>query len=170
MDRLFFLIGARGAGKTTLGTRLAQRLGCAFFDTDRYMLERDGLTVREVVGREGWEGFRRREKNALRDVLGPNRVVATGGGMVLDAENRALMREHGVVLYLAAPAAVLAGRIARDGDSAARPSLTGKTALEEVAEVLEARDGLYRETARHVLDASQDFEGLLADALRICIG
>ncbi len=168
MEKLFFLVGARGAGKTTLGTSLARRLGCEFFDTDRYMQERDCLTVSEVVEREGWEGFRRREKAALREVLGPERVVATGGGMVLDPGNRALMRECGVVLYLAAPAAVLASRLARDGNQASRPSLTGKSTLEEVAEVLAARDSLYRETAHHVLDAGRDFDGILAEALEIC--
>ena len=94
-----FLVGARAAGKTTVGLELARLLDCAFVDTDRHLRERLGRSVAEVVSAEGWPGFRVRESAALREVAAQHArggaVIATGGGMVLDPENRRFMRAQG---------------------------------------------------------------------------
>lgn len=160
-----FIVGARASGKTTIGQELARSLGCDFVDTDQHMLETTSLTVAQVVEKEGWEGFRRRESEALRAVTRPGLVVATGGGMVLSEANRQFMRDNGTVLYLSAPAAVLAARLEANPEEAQRPTLTGRPIVAEVSEVLAAREPLYRNAAHHVLDATVAPDLVVAQAL-----
>lgn len=149
-----FLIGPRCSGKTTVGRILAERLGFVLCDTDALILESGGESVAGIVQREGWEGFREREARALAAAVGPGRVIATGGGMVLRAENRLLMRQSGLVCYLAAPLDCLCARMARGGQRGKRPSLTGADAVDEMARILAEREALYRECAHHSVDAS----------------
>ncbi|WP_291303470.1 shikimate kinase AroL [Desulfovibrio sp. MES5] len=154
---LIFLVGPRACGKTTIGRLLAQRLALPFVDTDHYLLEQAGLTVAQIVEAEGWPGFRKRESDALRAVAAihpQGAVIATGGGMVLDEQNRAFMREQGHVFYLSAPVEALAARLASNPLAAQRPSLTGADIRDEVWQVLQERLPLYHETAHHHLDAS----------------
>jgi shikimate kinase len=160
-----FIVGARASGKTTIGQELARALGCDFVDTDQHMLETTCLTVAQVVEKEGWEGFRRRESEALRAVTRPGLVVATGGGMVLSEANRQFMRDNGTVFYLSAPAAVLAARLEANPEEAQRPTLTGRPIVEEVSEVLAARESLYRDAAHQVLDATAAPDLVVAQAL-----
>lgn len=160
MTHTIYLVGARAAGKTTFGGALARRLGCRYVDTDVYLLETTGETVADIVAREGWEGFRKRESDVLRAVTAPGTVIATGGGMVLAEANRRYMREHGRVFFLSAPVEVLAARLRRNPLEAQRPSLTGKSLDDEVREVLEARLPLYRDAAHHELDARQSITEL----------
>ena len=149
-----FLIGPRCSGKSTVGRLLAKWLGFVWRDTDILIRERSGLSVEEIVLRESWEGFRARESEALAFAAKPDTVVSTGGGMVLDARNRRLMRESGPVFFLAAPLPCLYSRLAQSGDSGQRPSLTGADPLAEMALVLEQREPLYRECAHHCIDAA----------------
>lgn len=165
-QRIIYLVGARASGKTTLGEMLARKLGLDFVDTDRHLGDRCGMTVAEIVEREGWEGFRKRERETLREAARPGAVVATGGGMVLSEDNRNHMRATGTVVYLAAPADVLAARLAASPHAAQRPSLTGKSVLDEVADILAERSPLYESTAHLVVDASQSPEALLESTLR----
>ncbi len=167
MTKLVFLIGARASGKTTLGAALADELGLAFRDTD-VELQRDcGMSVAEIVDKEGWPGFRRRERETLLRLAQPGTVIATGGGMVLDSDNRAFMRGAGRVLYLSAPAAVLAARLASDPKAAQRPSLTGVSAVEEMELVLAEREPLYRDAAHHLLDATLNLDELVQEVLTV---
>lgn len=167
MKQTIYLVGPRAAGKTTFGNALARRLGCAYVDTDIHLRETTGESVADIVAREGWEGFRRRESAVLADVTAPATVIATGGGMVLSSKNRRFMRDNGIVFYLRAPAAVLAARLSAAPNAAQRPSLTGKSIVEEVSEVLAAREALYQDAATHVLDAAAAQEALLAEALSL---
>nr|WP_294515428.1 shikimate kinase AroL [uncultured Bilophila sp.] len=167
MTHTIYLVGARAAGKTTFGGALARRLGCRYVDTDVYLLETTGETVADIVAREGWEGFRKRESDVLRAVTAPGTVIATGGGMVLAEANRRFMRDNGIVLYLSAPAEVLAARLQANPNAAQRPTLTGKSIVEEVNDILEAREALYRAAATHVLNAAASPRELLAEALAI---
>lgn len=155
VDKLF-LVGARGAGKSTVGALLAARLGCPFVDTDDELCTRSGASVAEIVAREGWPGFRQREGAVLRRVgrrQGPA-VIATGGGMVLLRANRSFMRSAGRVIYICARPGELARRLAGDPRHAQRPSLTGAPLLEELASVLAEREALYREAAHHAVDGA----------------
>lgn len=155
MSLPIYLIGARGCGKSTVGEALALALGYAFIDTDRYLQQIGGQTVAEVVAAEGWPEFRRRETKALQWVTADATVIATGGGMVLAEENRRYMREHGQVVYLQAPAEVLAARLQAYPEAGQRPTLTGRPIAEEMSEVLAAREALYLQTAHHIIDAMQ---------------
>lgn len=162
--RHVFLIGGRASGKTTLGRLLAERLGAEFADTDERVVQALGMSIADYVSREGWEAFRDRETEALEAVCAePPLVVACGGGLVLRPRNRELLRT-GLTIYLHAPAGVLAARLAADPNEAQRPSLTGKGLLEEIGEVLAAREPLYREAACVVLDADAEPGELLTRA------
>lgn len=154
MTQPIFLVGARGCGKTTVGVALAQALGRDFVDTDNYLLTSTNMTVADIVAQEGWDGFRARETQALYSVTKPDVVVATGGGMVLAEGNRHFMREQGTVVYLKAPAQILASRLEAFPQEGQRPTLTGKPITDEIIEVLAAREALYRQAAHHIIDAS----------------
>lgn len=160
------MVGARGCGKTTVGEELARALGYEFIDTDIFMLETSHMTVAEVVAREGWPGFRRRESEALRAVSRPHRIVATGGGMVLLEDNRQFMREQGVVIYLRAPASLLALRLEQSPLAHQRPTLTGRPIAEEMADVLAEREALYQAAAHYVIDASRSPATIVDEVLR----
>ncbi|CQI97156.1 shikimate kinase [Yersinia rohdei] len=167
MTQTIFMVGARGAGKTTIGKALAQALGYRFIDTDLFMQQSLQSSVADIVAREGWDGFRLRESMALQTVTAPKTVVATGGGAVLSHENRTFMCNHGLVVYLQASANVLAERLAEDPEDAQRPSLTGKPIVEEMLDVLASREVLYQEVAHHVLDATQRPEDVVEQILQI---
>jgi shikimate kinase len=150
MAQPIFLVGMMGAGKTTLGKALAQRLEREFVDTDRILVQRTGVTVATIFEIEGEDGFRRREQAVLAELAGhPDCVVATGGGAVLCAENRELMRAHGTVIYLRAKLDSLWERTRHDTH---RPLLKTSDPRATLAELLEARDPLYREAAHLVVD------------------
>lgn len=166
-DMPLFLIGPRGCGKTTLARELALYLGWKMIDTDQSIREQSGLTVAELVEKEGWAGFRRREAAALRAATAPGTVIATGGGMVLLPENRKFLHTAGRVFYLEASVHTLCERLRRSPEKAQRPSLTGQGLVEETAEVLRERVPLYKETAHHILRADQPLPALLEAAIRI---
>lgn len=153
--RLVFLIGPRGSGKSTVGRVLAGRLGWDFADADVWLEERAGLTIREIFEREGEAGFRERETAMLRDLAEwDGHVIATGGGVVLRAENRELL-QRGAIVYLTADVDTLWRRACADATTAQRrPALLGG-GRDEVARVVAAREGLYRECA-HLVVATGD--------------
>ena len=145
-----FLVGMMGAGKTTIGRALAERMGLAFADTDRVLVERTGVPVTTIFDIEGEEGFRRRESAVLAELAaGDDRVIATGGGAVLAAANRELMRSSGTVVYLRARLDSLWQRMRND---TTRPLLATPDPRATIARLLEARDPLYREAAHVVVD------------------
>jgi shikimate kinase len=165
MASTIYLVGARASGKTTVGRALAHELAFAFVDTDRYLCETLRLSVAELVAREGWDGFRRRETEALQAVTAPGRVIATGGGMVLSAFNREYMRRNGTVFYLQVPVAIMARRLQSEPNAAQRPSLTGRSITEEIQEVLASREELYRAAAHHALDGARSVSCVVKQAL-----
>lgn len=165
MKKTIFLVGARAAGKTTMGKMLANKLCFSFIDTDCYLLETTQKTVAEIVEKEGWEGFRTRESQVLIETAKPNRVIATGGGMVLAEQNRQFMKQYGTVIFLSAPAATLAARLMKDPNVAQRPSLTGMSISDEMEKVLAERLPLYHDAAHHVVNVDQDENLILTEIL-----
>ena len=145
-----FLVGMMGAGKTTLGKALARRLQREFVDTDRVLVERTGVAVATIFEIEGEEGFRRRESAILEELASRDDcVVATGGGAILSPDNRRVMREGGTVVYLRARLESLWERTRQD---TSRPLLRTPDPKKTLADLLEQRDPLYRETAHIVVD------------------
>lgn len=154
--RNLVLIGARASGKTAVGEALARRLKRPFVDLDQVLVAEAGRSIAEIVAQEGWPGFRRREKELVaRYARRPGQVLAPGGGAVLDPENVALLREHGLVIWLTATPERLRERLRQDqGSQAFRPSLTGADPAAEMAQVLAEREPLYRAAAHLVVDTS----------------
>lgn len=157
------LVGPMGAGKTTIGRRLAGRFGLRFVDVDAAIEADAGTSVSQVFEREGEAGFRRRESAMLADVLaGPAAIVATGGGAVLSEANRRAMREHGFVVHLAlAPDAQLQ-RLAGDRT---RPLLAVEDRAAVVERLARERDPLYAEVADLVFDTADHTDAQAAEAL-----
>ncbi len=139
-----------GAGKTTIGRALAERMGLPFADTDRILVERTGVPVAIIFEIEGEEGFRRRESAVLAELAhGEACVVATGGGAVLLPENRELMRASGTVVYLRARLESLWQRMRHD---TTRPLLATPDPRATLAELLQKREPLYRDAAHVIVE------------------
>jgi shikimate kinase len=153
------LIGYRGSGKTTVGRIVAAKLGVEFVDTDALVQMRAGKTIREIFEQQGEPAFRGIEAGVLEDVLRwtDDRVVATGGGVVLREANRELLTQSGAYrYYLKSPAEVLFERINADASTASsRPALTRLGgSVEEVRTLLAQREPLYAAAATHTIDVS----------------
>ena len=142
-----FLIGPMGAGKTTIGRQLARKLGMEFLDSDRVIEERTGADIPLIFEKEGEAGFRRREAAIIDELTQKtNLVLATGGGAVLDADNREHLRQRGDVVYLQSNLNALVERTSKDRN---RPLLhSGESPREVLGRILEQREPLYLETAR----------------------
>ncbi len=152
-DDVIVLIGYRGCGKSSVGRRLAEKLGWQFVDTDELVEQQAGCPVREIFARQGAGAFRKLEAEVLAEALsGRGRVISAGGGAVLLRRNRKLLRGTGVCVWLTAPPEVLYQRICADHTSPERrPDLTDLGGLAEVEEVLQQRLPIYEATADHVV-------------------
>jgi shikimate kinase len=150
------LIGYRATGKTSVGARLAETLRRPFVDLDQVLVREAGRSVADIVAQNGWAEFRRLEKELVaryRDAGG--QVLATGGGVVLDPDNVAALRENGILIWLTADPAAIQARLAEDQPrDANRPSLTGGDTIREVTDVLAARAPLYQAAAQMIVDTN----------------
>lgn len=158
-----FLVGLMGAGKTTAGRILARRLGKPFQDTDHEIEQRTGVKIPVIFDIEGEAGFRAREAQVLAELVAQEGVVlATGGGVVLKPENRALLMERGLVVYLHANPRDLWQRTHHDKN---RPLLQTADPLTTLQELYEQRDPLYREVADVVMETGRPSVGALVGLL-----
>jgi shikimate kinase len=139
-----------GAGKTTIGRLLAKQLGRRFYDSDKVIEERTGATIALIFELEMEEGFRKREKAVIDELTQYQDIIlATGGGVVLDPENREHLSSRGHVIYLKAPIDFLLQRTARDNN---RPLLHTDDPRRKLQEIMDARDPLYREIADTIIE------------------
>jgi shikimate kinase len=158
--RNIFLIGPMGAGKTTVGRRLAQMLGLDFVDGDAVIIERTGVDVATIFDIEGEEGFRNRESRLLEELTArQGTVLATGGGAVLRESNRILLKTRGYVVYLTVPLELQLRRTRRDRK---RPLLQTANPRARLEQLNRERDPLYRETAHWVVDTQRNDSQRLA--------
>lgn len=168
-NRIAF-IGMRGSGKTTLGRLIAETFGFPLVDCDKELETRLGMPIRDMFSQFGEDWFRDQESACLADLVQGDRwIMACGGGVILREQNRSLLRERGLVVWLDAPAEILAERVTRDPWSATgRPPLIGSKKIEtcpekknsntisvrpfetvrtELEQVLADRKSLYEKTA-----------------------
>lgn len=151
--RPVILVGMMGAGKTSVGRRLAARSGRRFIDADRALEERCGVTVATIFDLEGEQGFRRRERALLAELAtSTGTVLATGGGAVLDERNRALLRASGYVVYLKASVADLWQRLRRDRT---RPLLQTPDPRGQIERLVIEREPLYQSVAHLVVQSGR---------------
>lgn len=152
-----------GAGKTTVGRHLARRLGKTFVDCDHEIEARSGVKIPLIFDIEGEAGFRRRESQVIKELLQhSNLVVATGGGAVIDPENRKMLSACGLVIYLYATADELFHRIRHDRN---RPLLQVDDPRKKLEELLAFRDPLYREIADIVFEGGRQAPLAVANQL-----
>lgn len=145
------LIGFMGSGKSTVGPRLAHRLGVSFADTDRLVEELVGARIPQIFEREGEQAFRDYETKALVSALaGSHRVIATGGGIVGREENWRLLVRDCVTIWLRVPLPDLLERLKSDTD---RPLLRDDPGFARVQALYEAREKLYMRASMWI-DAS----------------
>jgi len=147
------LVGPMGAGKSCIGRRLAERYGLRLYDADREIEQRTGTTVATIFECEGEPGFRARERTTLAELLADDGVLlATGGGAVLDADNRRLLRERGFVVHLQVSVEQQLERLARDRT---RPLLARDDREQVLRDLAQARAPLYAEVADLQFDTGQ---------------
>lgn len=146
-----YLVGMPGAGKTTVGRQLARRLQRTFIDADHEIEARTGVRIPVIFDIEGEQGFRDRESKVVAELAHEsNLVVATGGGVVLRAENRAALKLGGTVVYLHATPRLIFERTRLDPN---RPLLQVADPMKKIEELFAARDPLYREVADIVVSS-----------------
>ena len=158
-----FLVGLMGAGKTTIGKLLAKHLHKTFVDSDHEIEKRTGVNIPLIFELEGEAGFRTREAAIITEFTGmENIVLATGGGAVLDPQNRERLAANGTVVYLRAKVRDLWQRTRHDKN---RPLLQTADPQAKLNELFLSRDPLYREIADIVIDTGEQSAHALAHQL-----
>lgn len=166
------LIGYRATGKTTLARRLAGRLGWSLIDADVEIERRAGKSIARIFAEGGEPAFRQIEAEVIADLCRQDRLVlAAGGGAPLRPENRQALRQCGRVVWLTASPATILARMSADATTVARrPSLTGRDPLDEILQLLDRREPIYRESAHLVVDTEGKTPEQLTDEILAGIG
>lgn len=166
------LIGYRCTGKTSVGKRLAELLGTPFYDTDELIQAKVGKTIREMVDAEGWDAFRQRERAIITQLpSSADAVIAAGGGAIMDAENRKVLKQNGLCVWLMADVRTITQRMRNDKTSdTQRPSLSGADLEQETATILKARKPIYQEMADCTLDTMGKGIDAIADEILSALG
>ncbi|MES2415387.1 MAG: shikimate kinase [Pseudomonadota bacterium] len=146
-------VGLPGSGKSTIGRQLARRLGIRFADSDQVIEQRIGCSIREFFEREGEPAFRDLEEELIDELTGEGAcVLSTGGGAILRQANRDRLRERTQSVYLHSSPEDVFRRLRNDQN---RPLLQVSDPLARLKELYGARDPLYRETSRFVVETGR---------------
>jgi len=157
-----FLIGMMASGKSTVGKALAARLGWDFFDVDREVERRTGVTVAEIFEKEGEAGFRRRETEMMAELtIRPGCIVAMGGGAPLFEVNRKLLKRGLVVRLLSTVSDVLA----RTRFDTTRPLLRSEDPVAKIRELMLAREPVYAEVSDVEVSTTRTHPEVVADRI-----
>lgn len=158
------LVGLMGAGKSTIGRRLAQRLGVEFVDADVEIERAAGMTVSDIFDRFGEAYFRDGERRVIARLIdGQSKVIATGGGAFVNDETRALILSDALAIWLDAPVEVLADRVRRRDT---RPLLRGRDPLAVLRELADKRNPLYQLAHIRVPSANAPHEATVRAILK----
>lgn len=142
-----------GVGKSTVGKKLASRMGVSFIDCDQELERRNGVTVTTIFDIEGEAGFRKRETRLLEEFVEKDMgIIATGGGVVTQEINRILLKQKGCVIYLNASVDLLWSRLRYCKN---RPLLETDNPKERLQMLFNQRDPLYREVADTIVDVGK---------------
>ena len=157
------LIGFMGSGKSSIGRLVASRLGFQFVDTDALLVAREGREIAQIFASEGEARFRDLEASVLESLGTRTRcVISTGGGVILREENRALLRQLGLTVWLTASEDVIFQRVSRTNK---RPLLQTASPRETVTQLLAARRPLYKAAAQFTVDTTTLAHSAAADAV-----
>lgn len=158
-----YLTGFMGAGKSSVGRRLAALLGWAFIDLDTMIEEVTGESVAEIFRRDGEEEFRRQERMALRSISEAEpAVVATGGGVMAASANREWMRQRGITVWLDVPFAILVERLSGE-EPGTRPLFVDRR---QARALYERRLSSYRDSDLRIEISSAQSAGDVAGSIR----
>ncbi len=149
------LIGYRATGKTAVGRELSRMLGCPFRDLDQLIEREAGTTIAKIVAQEGWEGFRKRERQLFEQMAeSPKKfVLACGGGAVLHEDVMEKFSKKAAIVWLKAPLDVMLKRMSSDKNTpSTRPSLTEMDTRLEMEQVYNERKPLYEKFAHIIVD------------------
>lgn len=161
-------IGPMGAGKTSIGRRVARRFGLRFVDVDQLLEQRTGAPIPLIFECEGEAGFRTREKDLIAEICaGDGQLIATGGGAVLDAENRRALTERGFVVYLKVSVEEQLRRLRRDRS---RPLLQAPDREQRLRALAIEREPLYAEVADLSFQSGSQHAGRTCERLCAAIG
>lgn len=162
-----YLTGYRGSGKTTVGRLVASRLGRRCIDLDDEIETHAGRSIREIFAENGEAAFRDLETAALARVAGgPAAVISLGGGAILRPENREVIANTGVAVWLKIDADTVIQRLAGDASTAERrPSLTSLPIRAEVESLLQKRQPLYQQVANYEVDAAGQSVAAIVDQI-----
>lgn len=167
--RPLVLVGMMGAGKSTVGRRLAARLGMPFVDADDAIMDAAGQTIQEIFDRYGEAHFRDGERRVIARLLeGPPKVIATGGGAFMNAETRALILERAIAIWLDADIDVLVERVSR---KEGRPLLKDKDPRAVLTALAAERNPVYALAPVHVTSTATPHEATvdrILEALEAC--
>lgn len=148
LDRPVVLVGLMGVGKSTVGRRLARRLGLPFVDSDAEIADATGLACAEVIERYGEADFRDGERRVVARLIdGQVRVIATGGGAYVDGRTRDLLNAEAITIWLDAPVDILTERTGRRDTRALLRKGDRRTTLQQLAE---RRRPLYQQAHIHI--------------------
>ncbi len=166
-ERNIALIGFRATGKSTVGKFLAEKLGRIFIDMDQHLIASAGREIACWVKLEGWDSFRHAESELLHTLVSrEGLVVATGGGIVLDPENRRILDEHFFTVWLKASVETIYRRTNADpGSCDTRPPLSELPLREEIEKVLSERWPLYTGAADLEIDTELSTAEEIADRI-----
>lgn len=157
MAKNIMLIGPMGAGKSSIGKRLARYLQKPFFDSDHVLEQRTGVTISTIFELEGEYGFRLRETKILRELVQrDDAVIATGGGIILPEENHKLLRKNNLVVYLTANVETQIKRTRKDKK---RPLLKADNLHATLQALARKRNPLYEQLADITIDTDQQSLG-----------
>ncbi|OLO42924.1 shikimate kinase [Alkalihalophilus pseudofirmus] len=139
--RIIFLTGFMGAGKSTIGKVLAEKLNYRLLDTDEWIESIHGKSIPRIFSEDGETGFRSYETNALKDLPDEDMVVTTGGGIVVKEENRKIMRKKGIIIYLHCEIDEI---LVRTKGDTTRPLLQNKS-IDQVSDLFKQRKAFYED-------------------------